>query len=200
MNKPNPRTLTSAFRIPKQYFAFTKNNKPDSRYFVYEIWEDTMPDNVIAREMLENIDERTLSPEQLDKMIPFFRQMAVDKNLKNPILSIQVDFGNGSEIAYGYTNGRKDVPPNAQAYIIKPMFDDNITLMRHGGEQGKSLVYHSPLESLSLREELENFNTLILRFFNGGFDELLNEHSDKSTGWEFRNEVIVDNTKLRKSK
>jgi len=200
MNKSDPQTITPTSRTPKKFFSFTKNNNPDSRYFVYEIWEDKMPDKVIAGEKLENIDERTLSSEQLDKMIPFFRQMAVDKNLKHPILSIQVDLENGSEIAYGYTNGRKDIPPNAQAYIIKPMFDDNITLMRHGGEQGKSLVYHSPLESLSLREELENFNTLISRFFNGGFDELLNEHSDKSTGWEFRNEVIVDNTKLRKSK
>jgi len=200
MKRSEPHNTAPTSQTPKQFFSFKKNNNPNSRYFVYEIWEDTMPDKVIAHEKLENIDERTLSPEQLDKMIPFFRQMAIDKNLKNPILSIQVDFGNGSEVAYGYSDGRKDIPPNAGAYIIKPMFDKNITLMRHGGKQGKSIVFHSPLESMSLREELENFNILLSRFFKGKFYELINEYSDKSIGWEFQNEIIVDNTKLRKSK
>lgn len=200
MKRPDPQTTTPTSRTPKQFFSFTKNNNPDSRYFVYEIWEDEMPDKVIAGEKLENIDERTLSSEQLDTIIPFWKQMADDNNLKHPILSIQVDLGNGSEIAYGYSDGREDIPPNAKMYTIKPIFDDNITLMRHGGDQGKSIVYHGPLDSLTLREELENFNVLLSRFFKGEFYEVLNEHSDKSMGWEFRNEIIVDNTKLRKSK
>jgi hypothetical protein len=187
----------SSNTIPKSYYAFQKNNKPDVRYFVYEIWEDKKPDEVIAGQKLEGIGERTLSPEQLDKLIPFWRQMATDKPLKHPILSIQVDLGNGSELSYGYTDGRKGIPPNAKTYIAKPRFDKNIMLMRHAGKQGKSIIYHSPLDSSTLREELENFNKLLVRFFNGKFYDLLSEHSDKSNGWEFHNEVVVDNAKLR---
>ena len=100
MNKPDPRTLAHASDMPKHYYAFNKNNKPDTRYFVYEIWEDKMPDNVVAGQKLENIDERTLSNEQLDKLVPFWREIVKDKQLKNPILSIQVDIGNGSELSY----------------------------------------------------------------------------------------------------
>jgi len=197
MNKPDPRTLAPASNIPKHYFAFNKNNKPDTRYFVYEIWEDKMPDKIVAGQKLENIDERTLSDEQLDKLIPFWRQISIDKGLKHPILSIQVDIGNGSELSYGYKDGREGIPPNAKTYIAKPKFDKNIMLMRHGGKQGKSLVYHTPLDSPTLREELANFNKLLARFFNGEFYELLSEQSDRRPGWEFRNEVVVDNAKLR---
>lgn len=200
MNKPDPQTLTSASDIPKRYFAFTKNNKPDCIYLVYEIWEDKIPYKVIAGQKLEGIDERTLSPEQLDKQIPFWRQMATDKCLKHPILSIQVDLGNGSELSYGYLDGREEIPPNAKTYIAKPRFDKDIMLMRHGGKQGKSIIYHSPLDSSTLREELENFNKLLARFINGEFYELLSEHSDKSMGWEFHNEIVVDNAKLRNTK
>ena len=200
MNKPDPRTLAPASDIPKQYYAFNKNNKPDTRYFVYEIWEDKMPDNVVAGQKLENIDERTLSNEQLDKLVPFWREIVKDKQLKNPILSIQVDIGNGSELSYGYLDGRDEIPPNAKTYIAKPKFDKNIMLLRHGGKQGKSIIYHSPLDSSSLRMELENFNKLLSRFFNGEFYEILLEHSDKKAGWEFHNEIVVDNAKLRNMK
>ena len=197
MNKPDPRTLAPASDIPKHYYAFNKNNKPYTRYFVYEIWEDKMPDKIVAGQKLENIDERTLSDEQLDKLIPFWRQISIDKGLKHPILSIQVDIGNGSELSYGYKDGREGIPPNAKTYIAKPKFDKNIMLMRHGGKQGKSLVYHTPLDSPTLREELANFNKLLARFFNGEFYELVSEQSDRRPGWEFRNEVVVDNAKLR---
>ena len=200
MDKPDSQTLAPVSDIPKRYYAFPKNNKSDGRYLVYEIWEDEIPDEVIAGQKLEGIDERTLSPEQLDELIPFWRQMATDKRLKQPILSIQVDLGNGSELSYGYSDGREEIPPNAKTYIAKPRFDKNIMLMRHGGKQGKSIVYHSPLDSSTLREELENFNKLLSRFFNGEFYELLSEHSDKSMGWEFCNEVLVDNAKLRNMK
>src|SRR3989344_288769 len=79
-------------------------------------------------------------------------------------------------------------------------FNKNIMLLRHGGKQGKSIIYHSPLDSSSLRMELENFNKLLSRFFNGEFYEILLEHSDKKEGWEFHNEIVVDNAKLRKTK
>src|SRR3989344_4876092 len=193
MNKPDPRTLAHASDMPKHYYAFNKNNKPDTRYFVYEIWEDKMPDNIVAGQKLENIDERTLSNEQLDELIPFWRRMAKDKQLKNPIISIQVDIGNGSVLSYGYLDGRDEIPANAKTYIAKPRFDKNIMLLRHGGEQGKSIIFHSPLDSLSLRIELENFNKIVSRFINGEFYELLSEYSDKSSGWEFPNEIVVDN-------
>ena len=183
--------------MPARYYAFTKNNKPDGRYFVYEIWEDKIPDKVIAGQKLEGIDERTLSLEQLDELIPFWRKMAEDKKLKRPILSVQFDLGNGCELSYGYKDGKDEVPPNAKTYAIKPRFDKNIFLMRHEGKQGKSLVYHSPLGSDTLREELTNFNKLLIRFFNGEFYDLLTEHSDRNPGWEFRNEVVVNNAKLR---
>ena len=188
---------SASAKLPKHYYAFTKNNKPDTRYFVFEIWEDKMPDKIVAGQKLENIDERTLSDEQLDKLIPFWRQISIDKGLKHPILSIQVDIGNGSELSYGYKDGREGIPPNAKTYIAKPKFDKNIMLLRHGGKQGKSLVYHTPLDSPTLREELANFNKLLARFFNGEFYELLSEQSDKSPGWEFRKEIVIDNSKLR---
>lgn len=61
----------------------------------------------------------------------------------------------------------------------------------------QKLSFDSTLNSQTLREEITNFNKLLVRFFNGEFYELLTEHSDKAIGWEFQNEVIVDNSKLR---
>ena len=177
--------------------SFPKNNKLNDKHLVWEIWEDKHPDKVIAGQKLQGGDERTFAPEQLDRMIPFWRELALDDNLNNPIITIQGDIGNGSEVSYGYKDEREGIPPNASSYTIKPIFDKNIMLLRHGGKQGKSFVYHTPLDSPTLREELTNFNKLLARFFNGEFYELLSEQSDRSPGWEFRNEIVVDNAKLR---
>jgi S-DNA-T family DNA segregation ATPase FtsK/SpoIIIE len=73
-------------------------------------------------------------------------------------------------------------------------------LVRHGRKQGNSLIYHSPLNSPMLREEIGNFNKLLTRFANGEFDKLLLEYVDKSMGWEFCKEVVIDNERLRLNK
>src|SRR3989344_637692 len=184
-------------QLPTNLNSFPKNNKLNDKHLVWEIWEDKHPDKVIAGQKLQGGDERTFAPEQLDRMIPFWRELALDDNLQNPIITIQVDVGNGSELAYGYKDDRNEVPPNAKFHTIKPVFDENITTVRHAGKQGKSLVYHSPLNSPTLREEIMNFNKLLISFFNGEFYKILAEHSDRNPGWEFRNDVIVGNAKLR---
>ena len=183
---------------PSKLFSFSKNNKPDVNYFVYEIWEDKMPDQVIAKEKIGSVDERTLSSDQLIRLIPFWRKLAKDKRLKKPILSIQIDSGDGSELAYGYTDGRDGVPPNAKFYIIKPIFDKNIALVRLGNSKGKSIVYHSPLNSPDLQDDLEIFNKLLSQFIHGDFHKLFSKYVEKSIGWEFCNEIIFDKLLLRK--
>ena len=177
---------------PKHLYSFTKNNRPDGKYSAFEVWENKHPEMVVTGQKIE-FTERTFSEEQFDILIPYWRKISSEAGLNEPILTIQGDIGNGSELTYGYKDGREDVPPNAKFYTIKPVFDKNITTVRHTGKQGKSLVYHSPLNSLTLREEIMNFNKLLIRFFNGEYIE----PSDKSLGWEFRNAVVVNNTKLR---
>ena len=190
-------SLKSSDAIPNHYYAFTKNNNPDGKFLIFEIWENKYTDKVAAFERLE-FNPKTLDAKQPDRLIPFWQKLASNAGLNDPILTLQGDIGNGSELSYGYKDGRDGIPPNAKTYAIKPRFDENIFLMRLGGA-GKSIVYHSPLNSSTLREELTNFNKLLMRFFNGEFYELRTEHSDKSTGWEFCNEVLVDNAKLRKA-
>ena len=197
MNKPDPRTLAPASDIPKNYSMVKKGNKPDGKYLAIEVWADGHP-NKAERKLLEiNTEAFAIDETKLDSMLTYWKGVARGAGFENPILTIQGDIGNGAELLYGYSDNREGIPPNAQSYTIKPRFDKNIFLMRHGGEQGTSIVYHSPLNSPTLREELTNFNKLLMRFFRGEFYELLAEYSDKGTGWEFQNEVIVDNSKLR---
>ena len=197
MNKPDPRTLAPASDIPKHYYAFPKENKPDGKYICIEVWEDGHPDKA-ERKLLETDTEVFMVDEtKLDSMLAYWQGVVRGAGFENPFFTIQGDIGNGSEVSYGYKDEREGIPPNASSYTIKPIFDKNIMLLRHGEKQGKSIVYHSPLDSSTLREELANFNKLLARFFNGEFYELVSEQSDRSPGWEFRNEVIVDNARLR---
>lgn len=187
--KMNMLKLTNT-KIPQKLFAYTKKNNPQNKYLVYEIWENGYPDKVVAGQKLEYNPE-TLEKKQLDRMIPFWKKLG--KKLKEPIITIQVDEGNGSEIMYGYKDGKERVPPNAKSYTIKPVFDKNITKGRRAWKQGRSLVYSSPLGSPTLKKEVLNFNTLLVRFFSGKDVELARNNPI----WEYRNEVVIDNSKLR---
>src|SRR3989344_1494908 len=157
----DPHTLSAPPDIPKKYYAFTKNNKPDGKFLIFEIWENKHPDKVAAFERLE-FNPKTLDGEQPDRLIPFWQKLASNAGLNDPILTLQGDIGNGSELSYGYKDGKDEVPPNAKSYTIKPRFDENIFLMRLGSEHGKSLLYRSPLDSPNLREEITNFNKLLM--------------------------------------
>jgi len=183
--------------IPARYYAFTKNNKPDGKYLALEVWEDEHPDKAKRKLLETGADAFLVDETKLDSMLAYWKEVAGGAGFENPVFTIQGDIGNGSEVSYGYKDEREGIPPNASSYTIKPIFDKNIMLLRHGGKQGKSFVYHTPLDSPTLREELTNFNKLLARFFNGEFYELLSEQSDRSPGWEFRNEIVVDNAKLR---
>ncbi len=183
---------------PTNLYSFTKNNNPDVYYFVYEIWEDKKPDQIIAKQKISGVDERTLSTHQLGIIIPLWRKLAKDKSPISPILSIQIDHGNGSELAYGYTDDKDEIPPNAKAYIIKPVFDKNINTVRLGGSNGKSIVYHSPLNSPDLQEDLEIFNKLLSQFIHGDFPKIFSKYAERSIGWEFCNEFVFDSLLLRK--
>ena len=178
------------------FYAFTKDNKPDGKYSVFEVWENGHPDKVVTGQKIE-FTERTFSEEQLDILIPYWRNMSSEAGFNEPMLTIQGDISNGCELVYRYKDNREEIPPNAKFYTIKPVFDENITTVRHAGKQGKSLVYHSPLNSPTLREEIMNFNKLLISFFNGEFYKILAEHSDRNPGWEFCNEVVIANAKLR---
>ncbi|MDO8487558.1 MAG: hypothetical protein Q7S45_04640 [Candidatus Curtissbacteria bacterium] len=186
-------------KTPLQYFAFTKNNKPDGKYLAIEVWPDGSPNRVKGRYL--EIDANTFSTDEtkLDSLIAYWEKVASDEGFEKPMITIQADFGIGSELAYAYTDGREEVPPNAKSYTIKPRFDKNIFLMRTGGD-GKSLVYSSPLDSPTIREEISNFNKLLVQFFNGAFYEVLTEYSDRDMGWELLNDLVIDNAKLRSPK
>ena len=43
-------TKTKKSLDPKVCYTFQKNNKPDGKYIVYEIWEDEHPDKVVGGE------------------------------------------------------------------------------------------------------------------------------------------------------
>ena len=189
MYKPDPRTLAPSSDIPEQYFMFKKNNDPNGQYLVYEIWENGYPDEVVAEQKL-TFSPKTFGESQIDKIIPFWKKLG--KELKDPILTIQADEGNGSELMYGFKDKREGIPANAKFYTIKPVFDKNIMKMRHGGKQGRSLVLHSPLASQTLHVELSHLNRLLVRFFEGEHIDF----GDRTSGWEFRRETIIDNTKL----
>ena len=53
---------------PKQLYAFNKDNRPDSKYSVFEVWENKHPEIVVTGQKIE-FTERTFSKEQLDILI-----------------------------------------------------------------------------------------------------------------------------------
>jgi hypothetical protein len=101
----------------------------------------------------------------------------------------------GSQVYYTYKKKRKDdVPPNAKFYTIKPIFDKNIAKVRFIKNEGKSLLYQSPLESPNLYEEVYRFGKLMARFFNGESNSIRTEYTKYPS--ESVSEIIVDNAKL----
>jgi len=183
-----------------KWYGFSKDNKPDGKYLFYEIWEDKHPDKVVAYKKIENYDENMLSKEEIEKIIYFGKKIATKNNVKNPIFTMQCDIGDGAKFLYGYTDGKKETPPNAKTYTKKPVFDKNITPLFFTENEGKSIIYHSPLDSLTLFEEITNFKKLITKFFDGKYFELLGKYSDKHPGWEFVSGLVIDNKKLRSIK
>lgn len=182
---------------PKKAYGFSKNNQPGGHYLVYEIWEDKHPDQVAAGQKLDSFHPDILSAESLKRLIPFWQGIASSRQLKHPIITHQGDIGSGPLIRYGYTDGRGEVPPNAKCYARKPVFDKNISIIRNTDNPGKSLIYHSPLHSATLYSEIENFNQLLIRFFNGEFSQIFEEYSDQDPRWQWHGELVVDNEKLR---
>ena len=173
------------------FHIFSKKNDPNKNYLVYEVWENKHPDKVAFGKKIE-FNPKTLSEEELDKTINFWRKTANETSLIDPILTIQGDMGNGTQVGYGYEDGRKEIPPNSKTYTIKPTFDKSIAKYREIIDDGKSLVYMSSLSSETLRRELKLLNNLLIKFFNGEYAK----RPYKSPFEDSINELIVDTDKL----
>ena len=95
-------------------------------FFVYEIWENFMPDKLAGGEKLQYFPG-ILSEEQIRILIPFWKDLGV--KLNDPILSLQLDKNGGTTTLYQYTDGRDEAPPNARRGIIKPIMEKGIKKM-----------------------------------------------------------------------
>ena len=173
------------------FHIFSKKNDPNKNYLVYEVWENKHPDKVAFGKQIE-FNPETLSEEELDKTINFWRKTANETSLIDPILTIQGDMGNGTQVGYGYEDGRKEIPPNSKTYTIKPIFDKSIAKYRAIIDDGKSLVYTSSLLSKTLRSELIILNKLLVKFFNKEYIKRPYESPFEDS----INELIVDTDKL----
>ena len=180
--------------IPQKAYGFVKNNKPDGKYIAIEVWEKGHPDKGEIKIIGVGTKGFGIDETKLDSFISYWKGVARGAKFENPMFTLQGDIGKGSEISYAYKNGREESPLNASSYTIKPLSEEGVVIIRLPGDEGKSLVYHSPLNSPTLKEEVGNFNKILVRFFKG---ELI-EPTNKSPGWEFRNEVVVDKETLRK--
>lgn len=52
-------------KIPNNYYVYGKDNKPDEKSLVYELWEDGHPDKVIVGQKVTDGDEKTFSEKKL---------------------------------------------------------------------------------------------------------------------------------------
>lgn len=175
-----------------QFFRFEKKNEEDKNYICLEVWEDKEPGNISVRQLEEYEDDYFKN--SLTKILEISREAG--KKLKNPVLTIQGDIGKGTQIGYCYEE-KDEVPPNAQGYTIKPLFDKSIKLIRFSLEenrQGKSIVYSSPLSSFDLDKKLIKLDNIFRIFFENPYKakEILKIEPNF-----FRQEVIIDNEALR---
>jgi len=184
--------------IETSYYSPGNDNNPDGKYVTYELWEDKHPEKVIAGQKIENAGQQTFSKEQLETAIPVWKNKAKKRHLKQAMITIQADIGKGAEFLYGYTNGCKEVPPNARFYVKKPIFDKNIVTVKLTENPGKSMIYQSPLNSPTIIEEIVNFGKLLAHFFDGEFFKLFKEYSvNKDDDPIFISHFIIDNSKLK---
>lgn len=175
-----------------QFFRFEKNNEEDKNYICLEVWEDKEPGNISVRQLEEYKDNYFKN--RLTKLLEISREAG--GKLKTPVLTIQGDIGKGTQIGYYYED-RNEVPPNAQGYTIKPLFDKSIRLIRFSFEenrQEKSIVYSSSLSSFDLGEKLIKLDNIFRIFFENPYKA---KQILKIEPNFFRQEVIIDNEALR---
>ncbi len=136
----------------------------------YEIWENFLPQNLIAGEKLVYHSD-ILSEEQLKIMIPFWLKLGSE--LSDPVLSLQYDKNGGSTILYRYSDEREGVPPNARGRVIKPIFDKGIVKVVLSDYSRYTFVLHATLNSPTLKDEVSQF--LLMVENNSYSDEIQKE-------------------------
>ena len=164
----------------------------NAHIFTYEVWENKHPDRLSGQMFPFEAD--FLSAAKFDECMSLWKSLA--EEFSDPILTIQGDVRGGTVRGYRYEDGRSGPPPNAIAHVIKPIFDPAIAVFNcyTNDSMGNSLVYHCPMSSPTLREEVEKFNQLLIRFFSG--EDLYKTLNKPASGFYW--EIVVSKEELDK--
>lgn len=171
--------------LNKPAFGFVKRVDNGSTVLTYEIWENFLPNKVIAGETRPYFPD-ILSTEQLETFIPFWMELGVELN--DPILSLQLDKNGGSTILYRYSDEREGTPPNACSRIIKPIFEKGIEKIILSDYSKSTFILHTSLKSSTLKNDIKDFMLIIEKAVSS--DDVLREKDMQND--MFANTYILD--------